>query len=338
MGKKYRKYKNFLEKYLDSNSGRRLFNVVYSVGASVVILGALFKLLHWPFGNQMLMIGMITEALVFLFSAFEKPSKQYKWEEVYPVLAEDDSFIPKVERVQASNQGSNQQAGQSTTQTASSSSAQRQTSKNIPAEANNVSTSNNNIISNSSNAEANTTNNAGTPLTGNITIVGGVGGGTPDTTATFNAISANAETMPQMAEQIEKFAKVAASLSKISDSLEMIIGNSDGIEGNTQNYVSQIEALNRNIAGLNTIYEVQLKGVSGQINTIEHINAGLDRIKKLYDGSLVDSSTFKSETEKMAKQLSELNKVYARMLEAMTTNMHMGGGGMNPPINNNNNP
>lgn len=302
MGKKYRRYKNFVEKFLDSSSGQRFFNVVYSIGASIVILGALFKLLHWPFGNQMLTIGMITEAIVFFLSAFEKPPKEYKWEEVYPVLADSEGFIPKAERVVA------QRAVNTTTNT-------RQSTANVSQPIN----TNSNISASTS------TNNSGTIRPS----VGGVGV-TMDSGNVVGASEEYVNQLTQVSENMEKFAKFADSLGGISDSLlksfQTIIDNSEGIGNNTQGYVSQIEALNRNIAGLNTIYEIQLKGVSGQINTIEHINAGLDRIKKLYDGSLADSSIFKTETEKMAQQLAELNRVYARLLQAMTSNMNMGGG------------
>jgi hypothetical protein len=82
-----------------------------------------------------------------------------------------------------------------------------------------------------------------------------------------------------------------------------------------------MESLNRNISGLNTIYEIQLKSISSQIESIEHINSGLNRIKEMYDGSVVDSSVFRNETEKMTRQLAELNKVYGRLLQAMTVNM-----------------
>jgi gliding motility-associated protein GldL len=87
-----------------------------------------------------------------------------------------------------------------------------------------------------------------------------------------------------------------------------------------------MESLNRNIQGLNTIYEIQLKSVSSQIDAIERINAGLMRIKDLYEGSIVDSSVFRSETEKMAQQLHALNGVYNRLLNAMTMNMYGAGG------------
>lgn len=66
---------------------KKLMNMVYGLGAAVVILGALFKIMHWPFGNEMLIIGLLTEALVFTVSAFEPVDKELDWSLVYPELA-----------------------------------------------------------------------------------------------------------------------------------------------------------------------------------------------------------------------------------------------------------
>lgn len=361
MGKGYRKYKNFLEKFLDSNSGKRFFNITYSVGAAIVIIGAMAKILHWSFGNEMLMIGMITEALVFLLSAFEKPGKDYKWEEVYPALSEDENFVPKTERMAQTEQVQQQvnQPMQQATQTGVSNSLGNATSgqavnNRASAVTGNASStvsssrgdnSNNNnggsgssgtvIIGGTGSTSGSddiidgSTTSGGSNLSGNITIVSGGGAGS-GVNLSGTTTEEGLEHLAKMADNMDKFAKATEALTQISESLQKsfstISENADGIGNNTQNYIAQLEALNRNIAGLNTIYEVQLKGVSGQIHTIEHINAGLDRIKKLYDGSLADSSIFKNETEKMAQQLSELNRVYARLLQAMTSNMNMGGG------------
>lgn len=62
-------------------------NMVYGLGASVVILGALFKIMHWPGGNEMLIAGLIVEALVFAYSAFEPIDDELDWSLVYPELA-----------------------------------------------------------------------------------------------------------------------------------------------------------------------------------------------------------------------------------------------------------
>lgn len=68
--------------------------MVYGLGAAVVILGALFKIMHWPFGNEMLIAGLIVEALVFAISAFEPVDNDLDWAKVYPELA-DDQFPSK---------------------------------------------------------------------------------------------------------------------------------------------------------------------------------------------------------------------------------------------------
>ena len=86
-----------------------------------------------------------------------------------------------------------------------------------------------------------------------------------------------------------------------------------------------METLNKNITGLNTIYEIQLKSVSAQLDTIDKVNSGLSNIRSLYDNSTLDSYKIRQETEKMTDNLSQLNKVYERMLSAMTMNMQNTG-------------
>lgn len=66
---------------------KRLMVATYGLGASIVILGALFKIMHWNFGNEMLIIGLVTEAIVFAVSAFEPIDDELDWSLVYPELA-----------------------------------------------------------------------------------------------------------------------------------------------------------------------------------------------------------------------------------------------------------
>lgn len=131
--------------------------------------------------------------------------------------------------------------------------------------------------------------------------------------------------LKEMTESLDKFQKATASLSEMSDSLaqayKIISDNSGNITAHSQGYVYQMENLNRNLSGLNTIYEIQLRSISSQLDTIKQVNEGLERIKDMYEGSQEDSEKFHKETELMAKQIEELNAVYARMLQAMTVNM-----------------
>jgi len=70
-----------------SKTGKKLMNMVYGLGAAIVIIGALFKIMHWPFGNEMLIVGLVTEAIVFAISAFEPVDTDLDWSLVYPELA-----------------------------------------------------------------------------------------------------------------------------------------------------------------------------------------------------------------------------------------------------------
>lgn len=73
--------------FLATKKGKRVMGMVYGIGAAIVIVGALFKILHWPGANEMLMVGLLTEAAIFFISAFEKPHEDPDWSLVYPELA-----------------------------------------------------------------------------------------------------------------------------------------------------------------------------------------------------------------------------------------------------------
>ncbi len=83
---KIRKYANGIERFLHGEKGQRFFNFAYSIGAAIVIWGALFKILHLPGGSTLLCIGMGTEIAMFILTAFDRPPKEYAWEDVFPVL------------------------------------------------------------------------------------------------------------------------------------------------------------------------------------------------------------------------------------------------------------
>ena len=79
-----------------SNSKKKMFNMAYGLGASVVILGALFKIAHWPYGTLILTIGMIVEAAVFALSAFEPVDDEYDWTKVYPELVGGETALQEL--------------------------------------------------------------------------------------------------------------------------------------------------------------------------------------------------------------------------------------------------
>jgi len=324
---KYRRYKNRVEMYLSSEKGKRILNFAYSWGASIVIIGTMFKLLYLPYANWIIGIALSVEALIFFIFGFDKPVSEYHWEDVFPVLKSKNPM----DRPDFTGQP---------------------VSAMIDSEAN--------IDDDDVDAPANFGAVRGGRSGGNASITGGgklnIAGSldiseedTQNLSDSIKKLSGAAEQISKMAElteatqkyleqlsgisdNMEKFSQVTNSLTDVSDTLlnsyKSITDNSEGINQNSRGYVHQMEALNRNISGLNTIYEIQLKSISSQIESIEHINGGLNRIREMYDGSVVDSSVFRNETEKMTRQLTDLNQVYTRLLQAMTVNMP----GANPYI------
>ncbi len=78
-----------------SKKGKKIMNMVYGLGGAIVILGALFKIMHWPFGNEMLILGLLTEAVIFIISAFEAPEEDLDWSLVYPELSSGQANTTK---------------------------------------------------------------------------------------------------------------------------------------------------------------------------------------------------------------------------------------------------
>ncbi|MFZ4401189.1 MAG: gliding motility protein GldL [Bacteroidales bacterium] len=90
-----------IKNIVESKSYKQFMAKLYGIGASVVIIGALFKIIHWPFANEMLMAGLGTEALIFFFSAFEPLHVEYDWSLVYPELGgmiDEDSKKGKLQK------------------------------------------------------------------------------------------------------------------------------------------------------------------------------------------------------------------------------------------------
>lgn len=315
---KYKRYKNRIEMFLSSEKGKRVLNFVYCWGASIVLIGALFKLLHLPYANQILFVALITESIVFFVSAFEQPTNEYHWEDVFPVLKSKNPL----DRPDFSGKPISKLLH--SPENMEDDDANAPVRMNIATAAGKVAGGGSIHIADSLNVSEEDTQN----LSDSIKKLSGAADQISKMAELTEATQKYLEQLSDMSDQMARFSHVTHSLTDVSDTLlnsyKSITDNSDGINQNSKGYVQQMETLNRNISGLNTIYEIQLKSISSQIESIERINNGLTRIREMYDGSVMDSSVFRSETEKMTRQLSELNHVYGRLLQAMTVNMYAG--------------
>ena len=320
---KYKKYKNKIAEFLSSERGQRFFNFAYSIGAAIVIWGALFKILHLPGGNFLLSLGMGTEVVMFILSAFDNPSKSYRWEDVFPVLAShDEEDRPKFGGggggIVGGNGGTIVINGDTkTTPTVSTGDARR--AVGIP-EGIDLSDEDSKSLSES------------------IQKMSAAADQLSRMAELTDATQSYLSQLAAISTQMEQLRTATESLTQVSNTLlssyQAITSNSDGLNEQSTGYVEQMETLNRNINGLNTIYEIQLKSVSSQLDNIDRVNAGIKNISRMYENAMGDSDRYCRETEKMTQYIQQLNSVYEKMITAMTINMYhpMGGAVQANPI------
>lgn len=309
---KIRKYANVIERFLHGQKGQWFFNFAYSIGAAIVIWGALFKILHLPGGSTLLCIGMGTEIAMFVLTAFDRPPKDYNWEEVFPVL---DSHDPqdRPDFAEGFVQGGAQTGGNDQVPEMDNGAGQLQ-----PAAAPAVS-----VLTPEETDSLRQSIERMSLATEQLARTAELANATQDY---INQIAGMADQMDLLRRNTEALNGVSATLL---DSYRAITDNSEQITQSSTGYVGQMENLNRNIAGLNTIYEIQLKSISSQLESIDRVNRGLKDIRDMYEKSAHESSRYCEETEKMARYMKQLNKVYEKMITAMTINMSnpmMGGG------------
>lgn len=308
---KIKRYKNIIEKFLSGEEGQRFFNFAYSIGAAIVILGALFKILHLPGGNAMLCIGMGTEVVMFILTAFDRPEKSYKWEEVFPVLASQD---PE-DRPDFSSNGGGIIINGGTSTDISVSGEQAKRAVGIP-EGINLSESDTMTLSESIAKMA-----AATDQLARMAEM------TEATQRYLDQIAGIADQMAQLRANTQSLNEVSATLL---ESYKAITDNSETISRGSIGYVEQMENLNRNIGGLNTIYEIQLRSISSQLENIDRVNRGLKDIRDMYEKSASESACYCDETERLAHNMKQLNSVYEKMVNALTVSMYRPMGGLNP--------
>lgn len=259
---KLKKYTNRIEAFLHSDAGQYFFNIAYSVGAAIVIWGALFKILHLPGGNTLLCIGMGTEIAMFLLTAFDRPPKEPNWEEIVPALS------GQAPQGNAAMELENYPGG--------------------------VAYGGPQIVG------------------GGVTIVDDSGEDITKSVELMSQATGNLNKAAELAEATNRFVEAIEGISKQMEDLHAVMAT-----GST-GYAEQMADLNRNLAGLNTIYEIQLRNVSGQLDAIDKVNQGLKDIRDMYEKSASESAQYCEETEKMTKYMKQINAVYAKMITAMT--------------------
>lgn len=262
-----------LQKWMDTVAGQTFLNYAYSWGASIVILGALFKLTHLPGANIMLFIGMGTEVFVFFISAFDRPFDKTADGRVMPTrLTEEFLETGQVNYTSNEEAAAQHQAAYSGSPLHSQPAVQ-------PAS-----------VAQSASAAVVNPQPAAEPASAAVVNPQPAATVAPQPAYVPQMSKEEAEAMNQaQGDYVEELKTLVETLKKVNDQSSRLTRDSE-----------EMENLNRTLTGISKIYEMQLKGASKQIGTIDEINA---------------------QTRKMAEQIDQLNKIYARMIEAMTVNM-----------------
>lgn len=326
-----------LQHWMDSVPGQTFLNYAYSWGASIVILGALFKLTHLPGGNFMLFMGMGTEVVVFFLSAFDRPFDKdeigkelpHDYETDEEIAARlgltDDEEADDTDEDTIEDTTADEAVSQPAVQPAAAAqpNAQPAAAAAQPA-AQGVSS----VVFVGGGAAA--------PAAAATATVGGGGTAAPETAAATTAATPNAAeaaqaaiaaATPAGAQPFDAEAKRLAEIIRLAN--DELLRRAQAVlspemEEATQAYIAKLRTLadtftkvdeqsarlahdseemaqlNRTLTAINKTYDLHFQSISKQVGTIEQIN---------------------EETRQLAKRIEELNGVYRRMIDAMAVNM-----------------
>ena len=276
-----------LQKWLDSVPGQTFMNYAYSWGASIVILGALFKLTHLPGANFWLFLGMGTEVLVFFIAGFDRPFDKTEDGKDLPTHVVVDGDEPATE---GEGSGVTVEGGNMGGATIVTGGGAGIGAGGTIVTGNGGGSGGAIIIGGGSGVpgeggEGIEFTGEGQPAAGG-NFVGGVIGAVNQ----LELPDIDPEEMEEATQNyVEQLKSLTETLKKVSEQSERLTRDSE-----------EMENLNRTLTGICKVYEMQLKGASLQIGTIDEIT---------------------EQTKHMAGQIAELNKIYTRMIEAMTVNM-----------------
>ena len=289
-----------LQKWMDSVPGQTFLNYAYSWGASVVILGTLFKLTHLPGANIMLFAGMGTEVFVFFLSAFDRPFDKTQDGKELPTHIDDEEIDNEEAEVEAAYEAGRN--GESPAEAAAHVGAAVGGGGTIIIGG--AVSSGEAVQGTAAGQNAAAVAVQGGVFQGGAAVQSGVAGAgvtagsdaaAVNVAAAAADFAANREVAVQLADAqasyLEQLKNLTETLQKVSEQSVRLTRDSE-----------EMENLNRTLTGICKVYEMQLKGASQQIGTIDQIN---------------------EQSRHMAQQIEQLNSIYARMIEAMTVNMNL---------------
>lgn len=309
-----------LSEIVQSAGWKNLMAKMYGWGASVVIIGALFKIQHWPFAGLMLTIGLGVEALIFFFSAFEPLHEELDWTLVYPELAgmheDTDEFAvaPKRQRGEF-NTGSSGAALAKFDQMIESAEITPDLFRKLGdgLKTLNVTTSRLTDISDASLA----TNEYVTNVKNAAISVNSL-------TDTYNKSNEKLqESVGVLSQSYHNTAGVVNnSGEKLGSSYESLAHslNQDGqvISQRNQHLSEKLDGMNKNLTALNAVYELELQYTNEHLKGAQELYSDFHKITSNLSSSVQETEKYREEIAKLSKNLAELNSIYGNMLSAMS--------------------
>jgi gliding motility-associated protein GldL len=267
--------------FLESRPFKLFMKYLYGLGAAVVILGALFKIMHWPFASEMLIAGMGTEVVVFFVSAFEPLHEELDWSKVYPQLAEgnekefEDTFI--------------QDPGLSGEQAAALAAKGLKDIELTP----------DLFESLSGSLEG---------LKDNVSKLSRI----EDATVATNEYSNSVRSATQKMDQLN------AGYTTTVDAMTSLSSSVGGAAEQAHAYHVEVQRVTKNLSSLNAVYEMELNDAQQHIQTINKFYESLgSAMSNMMDASK-DAQTYRNEVATLTKNLKDLNTIYGGMLSAMS--------------------
>lgn len=278
---------------------------VYGWGASVVLIGALFKLEHWQYSGLLLTIGLSTEALIFFLSAFEPAVDIPDWGKVYPELREDyelaelDELKPK--------KGLDQLLG---------------SSELTPDLLDKVGKGLNEL----SNTARGISDISSATLATDMYVKNL--GSASESMSTFAQINskANESIDKSVSVLLNSYSDAATHLSQTGSKLsetynksnEIISEGLNNIGNSSKQYAMNIEKLNKSMDSLNSTFENQLEDTKAQFSASQKFNKDMTEMNSILTSSVEELKKYKENAEQLNKNLEALNTIYGNMLGAMS--------------------
>jgi len=251
---------------------------VYGIGAAVVIVGALFKILHKPGADEMLMIGLLVEAGIFFLSAFEPAHKENDWSKVYPELSEDFEGAPVAPTVRKSG---------------------------VAAGSDSALLRIDDMLKNAK-VDQNLLDNLGKGLTNLATSA-----------SQMSNLSNAAVATNDYAKNVQTASKSLADMNVSYGSAMKAVSAMADASKDTGEYHAQVQKVTKNLAALNSVYEMELKDADSHVKNMnkfyESLTGAMNGLSKVGD----NTTKFTNELGKLTDNLTSPNKVYGSMLTAM---------------------